>query len=253
MHPRHGTTVMLQASALAAALVLGGCGPEAPEAAAPAGETSADGDALDRADDELAPAGQDTQADETPEVVDGRTAESSGVAGEQKEVDAASPPPATPDATHDATSSPDDPSGDQDPTRLPAARVDADGEVRELRRGSYCWDDGSQSQPTCGDAPGIVTPRESLSVTLGTTFTLTGPAVDAGIKDAGATVHEIGRRPIREDEDSWTWESEGVAQSADMSNLSFQLNAPPGSYALDIRIAFEQGEVHYGIIIDVAA
>ena len=147
------------------------------------------------------------------------------------------------------------PEGTQAPTEIPLANgpppLEADGIVLGL--GSYCWTTAGLDE-VCDEQDGIVTTTPVLTTRSAESINVTG----FGQYD-----------PIEASAQLWTRPEDGTSDSANgtlrqrtgdavvvpvapgTDAIAVTLDAPPGTYLLDLLVSYEEGKAEYGLQVDV--
>jgi hypothetical protein len=134
--------------------------------------------------------------------------------------------------------------------RPPAAIAAADGQELPMRRGAQCWTDAS-GERTCADPFGVVTGAERLSLTRGEPVRIAGPLAEAPVRRIGGNVYALDGAPQQRG-NVLVWEDTSIAQRLeDVRRPLVVLDVGPGRYALELKVSFAQGEVAYGVLLDV--
>jgi hypothetical protein len=136
----------------------------------------------------------------------------------------------------------------------PGATAVSGGQSAALPTGSYCWS-APGGVARCVDAIGPVTKTRALSVNAGATV-MVGLAQGASQpKSAAVTAWSgLSARPTQGDEEVWLIGGGSSQQlSAQVTQTGVQFAAPsaPGQYVLDVALTFPEGDVSYGLLLQV--
>jgi hypothetical protein len=134
----------------------------------------------------------------------------------------------------------------------PIVLASADGSSIEMGIGTYCW--GGQGQPgLCVDKIGFITKTTPLTVASGGTIVVEHPGTGDFSSVAVTAITATGQpQDIGNGELAWM-PSEGteLASTLDASGLSIAVALDPGSYVLNAFAVTAQGDVSYGLLIEV--
>ena len=129
--------------------------------------------------------------------------------------------------------------------------------------GTYCWtsplaaDGDGQAVGLCVDMIGIMTGPLSLAVRAGETVALLGDLPWADFHDGAVQAWPRPAQPVATTATALAWQpaEEGTALTAlpGPARLNFVADLPPGRYLVGAFLTFEQGDVMYGVLLDVAA
>ncbi len=135
------------------------------------------------------------------------------------------------------------------PSRPPQATATSGGTGVALGIGSYCW--GS----VCVDSVGVVVRPPALSVARGATVRVANPAPGVQIKDANVQAWPQTGQPLVSSggEEAWQVQASKTALPATASPaaVEFAADLPPGRYIVAIFLAFDRGDVTYGLVLEV--
>jgi hypothetical protein len=137
----------------------------------------------------------------------------------------------------------------------PAATATLGSQTLQMGVGTYCWSSGS-APGMCVDMAGPVTGPQELVVTAGTEVTVVTqfPAADIESADVAALVPQ--GQPTRGSNCEMNWsfpprDRIPLTSNVDASDVRFNATLAPGRYIVTAFLKAPQGDVSYGIVIDV--
>ena len=139
-------------------------------------------------------------------------------------------------------------------TGPPPATAYAGSVTVPLGLGTYCWTDPGAEVGLCADTIGIVTDPTALTVPVGSLVTVAYPS---GITEAFVRASPLPGEPIQDDGATLVWAPEGEGQELAVhlrpGAFGFFADLAAGQYLMSIRLFVPEGDVSYGLILDVSA
>jgi hypothetical protein len=152
--------------------------------------------------------------------------------------------------------------GGTDPSEIkgpPSLTASGDGVDGPLGVGTYCWSEtapgATGAAGICADAIGIITTPQVFAVPAGTTFEVTGfGEYEPTSGTALAWPDTISSQSVGAFAQAWmpSGESEATLDvMIDGDTASFVADLEPGTYVVGLSLYFPEGDVHYGLVIEV--
>lgn len=127
-----------------------------------------------------------------------------------------------------------------------------------LGRGSYCWTEtapgATGSAGICADSIGIITTAQVFVVEAGATIEVTGfgPFAPSG-GTALAWAPTSDGDAVDTDLLAWPPEGDALTLSSEIGSgvVAFTADLEPGRYVVSLGLLFPEGDVQYGLVLDV--
>jgi hypothetical protein len=130
----------------------------------------------------------------------------------------------------------------------PGTTASANGESVEAGIGTYCW------TLMCVDKIGVPT-EGTLKVSTGDTVSVAIPDDAPALKSASAAVFEaVNPQPLDDGSEIWPYPGapgDEVASETTDDAVEVTVDLAPGRYVLSVFMAFEAGDVMYGVLLEV--
>jgi hypothetical protein len=131
----------------------------------------------------------------------------------------------------------------------PGTTATANAKTVEMGIGTYCW------TTMCVDKIGPVT-KGTLQVSPGDTITIAVPQGTPPLREVHASAYEAGTPALVDNGDEiWshppTDSTDLAASTPNPTSIDVEVDLAPGKYVLTIFMAFEPGDVVYGVILEV--
>ena len=123
-----------------------------------------------------------------------------------------------------------------------------------LGLGSFCWTDPGAEVGLCADTIGIITDPTALTAPVGSLVTVAYPS---GITEVFVRASPLPGEPIQDDGATLAWapQDEGQELSVHLrpGAFGFFADLAAGQYLVTIFLFVPEGDVSYGLILDVSA
>ncbi len=139
-------------------------------------------------------------------------------------------------------------------TSAPPDLVAVGGNTRAaVGTGSYCWTSGDVG--ICGDSIGIITGDDPLVIRPGAAVSLVGMLDWRRVQVEGAQVSSAPAAPIDEGAGWLAWnrgdDARGIDVTVNSEGLHFTAPDTVGTYIVDFFLRVPQGDVTYGVLLEV--